>query len=300
MNGTQYVFIVGLGRTGSTLTRQILNASDCIGIGGESHFLADLPRLGSKSEQSMRRQLARIGDLRTDDGVNQVVDHLFTVRGRHLNFWNFQARNVDPRGFHARLMESDRSDRALFDLAMAEHAQGKPIRGDKTPAHIFHIPQLLEWFPSAVVIHTFRDPRAIYMSRKKKAEKGSQRRHGLRRLGAAFELVSSMHVMINWLRVARCDVRYSRLFPDRYLLSKYEDLVLNPETSLRRMCDLIGVELTEPMLQQTVVNSSYLPDGAAGFDREAVDRWRRHIDPLVNRWFSLWCKPWLKKFGYSE
>jgi hypothetical protein len=299
MDDTQYVFIVGLGRTGSTLTRQILNASDCIGIGGESHFLADLPRLGSKSSKSVRHQFAQIGDLSTDSGARKIVNHLFTIQDRHLNFWNFTARKVDREGFLLRLEASDHSDRSLFDLAMAEHAHGKPVRGDKTPAHIFHIPQLLEWFPNAVVIHTFRDPRAIYMSRKKKAEKETSRRRGLRRLGVVFELVSSMHVMINWLRVARCHEKYLRMYPERYLLSRYEDLVLNPEPSLKKMCSLIGIELTEPMLQQTVVNSSYLPDGAAGFDREAVERWRTHIDPIVHRWFNLWCKPWLNKFGYS-
>jgi hypothetical protein len=54
------------------------------------------------------------------------------------------------------------------------------------------------------------------------------------------------------------------------------------------------------MLQQSVVNSSYTPSGqVAGFDRSAVDRWREHLDPLLQRWFLLWCRKPLAEFGYQ-
>ena len=41
MAGARHVFIVGLPRTGTTLTRAILNASPDVAIGGESKFLSD-------------------------------------------------------------------------------------------------------------------------------------------------------------------------------------------------------------------------------------------------------------------
>ena len=303
MESLDHIFIVGHGRTGSTLTRQILNSSDCVGIGGESHYFIDSTSLGLQARPSMRRQLARVGDLTTDEGARKVVDHFFTLRERRFIFWNFAAKKVDREDFLRRLLAIPpaQRERGLFALAMDVHAAGKPVRGEKTPAHIFFVPELLEWFPNAKIIHTFRDPRAIYSSRKKKAESEGRRpgKAGLRRLGVAFQLVSSLHVIANWRRIESCHRRYQEQFPGRYTLLKYEDLVLQPEDTLEKLCRFLDVPLTQTMLLQTVVNSSFVPDGAAGFEAGAITRWRKHMDPLVQRWFKFWLGPQLRDYGYE-
>ncbi|HWQ16141.1 MAG TPA: sulfotransferase [Roseiflexaceae bacterium] len=297
-----HIFIVGLGRTGSTLTRQILNSSEAIGLGSESHFFRDLPRFLVRRRPSFREQIARVGDIRTDSGAAKVVDFIFSITDRHYYFWNLRARNVDRDEFLSRLLATDRSERALFELAMACHAGDKPIRGEKTPAHLFFVPTLLEWFPNAKVIHTFRDPRAIYASSRTKAAK---KRYGpattlFRQLGLIFELYSSLQVIVPWIQAIRLHHRYCARYPDRYYLSRYEDLVCDPEGSLRRLCAFLEVEFTPEMLRQSVVNSSYAPTGQVqGFDATAIDRWREHLDPLLQRWFLLWCREPLLRFGYA-
>ena len=304
MDSIDHIFIVGLGRTGSTLTRQILNSSDCIGIGGESHYLCDLPRLGFQTRRSVRQRLARVGDIRSEEGARRIVDHLFSIRERHLNFWNLTAKNVDREAFLRRLlaMSPAERERGLFELAMDVHAAGQPVRGDKTPAHIFFVPQLLQWFPNAKIIHTFRDPRATYSSRKKKAENKAEQspRSGLRRLGIPFQLASSLHVIINWRRVERYHRKYQEKYPGRYTLMKYEDLVQQPEATLQRICSFLDIPLTEPMLRQTVVNSSFMPDGALGFDAGTITRWRNHMHPLVQSWFLMWIGQQLREHGYEK
>lgn len=303
MDNIDHIFIVGLGRTGSTLTRQILNSSDCIGIGSESHYLCDLPRLGFQTRRSVRMRLRQVGDLASDEGTRRVVEHLFTIRDPHLNFWNFTAKEVNRKAILHQLLEMSAAERerGLFELAMQVHAGSRSVRGDKTPAHIFFVPQLLKWFPNAKIIHTFRDPRAIYASRKKKAENkaGMSARSGLRRMGVAFQLASSLHVIINWRRVERCHQKYLARYPGRYTLMKYEDLVQQPEATLEQVCHFLNIPLTQAMLSQTVVNSSFLPDGGVGFDAGSVTRWRRHIDPLVQRWFLMWLGPQLRDYGYE-
>jgi hypothetical protein len=38
--------------------------------------------------------------------------------------------------------------------------------------------------------------------------------------------------------------------------------------------------------------------GKAGFDRQTADRWKQHINPIAQTWFSfLWRQP-LREFGY--
>lgn len=298
----EYIFIVGLGRTGSTLTRQILNTSEEIGLGSESHFFRDLPRFLIQRRPSFCEQIAKVGDIATDSGAEKVVNFIFNTTDRHYSFWNMGAKNIDRDGFLWRLLNSDRSERALFDLAMAFHAGSKPIRGEKTPAHIFFVPTLLEWYPNAKVIHTFRDPRAIYTSSRKKAAKKTYPliRTILRKLGLIFELYSSMQVILPWLQVIKLHDQYRKQFPGSYYLSRYEDLVCDPEGSVRKMCDFLEIDFTEEMLQQSVINSSYTPGGQVkGFDLVAIDRWREHLDPLLQRWFLMWCRKPLAEFGYQ-
>ena len=185
---------------------------------------------------------------------------------------------------------------------MAVHAQGKPIRGEKTPAHIYFVPTLLAWFPNAKIIHTFRDPRAIYISSKTKADKKYRPRYSalFRKLGVLFELYSSLQIILPWLQMIRLHHRYRKLYPNQYYLSRYEHLVCAPQDSLRDLCDFLEIDFTEPMLQQSVINSSYVPNSQiAGFDMSAIDRWREHLHPLINKWFLLWCRKRLVEFGYQ-
>jgi hypothetical protein len=56
----------------------------------------------------------------------------------------------------------------------AEVQKGKVediILGKKTPTHYYYVSTLVEWFPEAKIIHTFRDQRAILVSTIKKVQK---------------------------------------------------------------------------------------------------------------------------------
>jgi Sulfotransferase family len=299
MAGPGYIFVVGLPRTGTTLTRFILNSSKEVGIGGESRFFEGTRRLGFETRQSFRRQLAKIGDMSSEAGAKQVVDYIYSIRKN--NFWGKLAKTIDREEFLRRLLETDRSERALLDLAMSFYADGKPLRGEKTPAHIYSVPAIFEWFPNTKIIHTFRDPRAVYISQ-------TQKHNGhsfilpliFRRIGFVFELYSSLYVMVTWLHAIRLHHEYQRRYPNQYYLLKYEDLVSNPRVALQKLCDFLEIQFTEEMLQQVVVNSSFIPrEQVQGFDAQAIDRWRKHMHPIIYRWFNLWCRKYLLEFGYQ-
>lgn len=295
-----HVFIVGLPRTGTTLTRNILNASDHAGLGGESMFFGDTRRLGLVRREGYRHKFARVGDLRTDAGVERIVDWIYRIEEN--NFWGNLARMVERDEFTKRLLATDRTERGLFDLALCYYAGEKPIRGEKTPAHVYAVPTLLEWFPNAKVIHTFRDPRAVYVSNKRKYER--RRLPWLsalaRKSRLLFELYSSLDIMLTWRRVLGLHQEYSQRYPGQYLMSRYEDLVLSPQGSIQRLCQFLDIPFQPSMLQQIVLNSSFVPNrDRSGFDTSAIDRWKQHLHPVVNRWFILWCRRRLVEFGYA-
>jgi hypothetical protein len=238
----------------------------------------------------------------TDAGAKKVVDYIYRISDKR--FWQRFQQHVDREELLRRFLMSDRSERALFELLMTLHADGKPIGGEKTPAHVYVVPTLMTWFPNAKIIHTVRDPRAIYVSIKRKRAEQSQAvwyYNMLRRTAVSEEMFMSLNVLVTWLRIARLAERYKQQYAGRYFVSKYEDLINTPHAQLQKICDFLDIKLTAPMLQPTVYNSSVVsPAGQVqGFDPSAVDRWRTHIHPAVHKWFTLWTKKHLQEFGYQ-
>lgn len=299
-NTTTHIFVVGLPRTGSTLTRGILNASPHVWIAGESHFFPEPTRLGLTRREGYAERFRRLGDLATDEGVGRVLDEIFSLRGK--SFWARLATVVDRPTFEAELRRSDRTDRALLDTAMAVFARGRPIRGEKTPHHIHSVPTLLEWFPGARIIHTFRDPRAVYVSlrRKERAEKLTTLGLAARRLGPVFDLYATANVIRRWRTMVRLHHAYAARFPDRYTLVRFEDLVTEPGATATRLSDFLGIEYTDEMLEQVVHNSSFMSKGTgSGIDATAIDRWRDHLSPTARSWFARRCAAELLELGYA-
>lgn len=139
MTSGQHVFIVGLPRTGTTLTRAILNTSTQVQntstqvkLGGESKFLPNPAERGRASRRGYRDRFTRAGDIRTDEGVSRVAALIYSLSEK--GYWRKLAKGMDRTELEARIRSSDRSGRALFDIAMERFAEGRPIRGDKIAA----------------------------------------------------------------------------------------------------------------------------------------------------------------------
>ncbi|HLF25783.1 MAG TPA: sulfotransferase [Anaerolineae bacterium] len=307
---TENIFIVGCNRTGTSLLRRILNRSPHICIARETHFLRRFSGVG------LERRLKRFGDLSDDGNTERLVDFMFSGRSAGGSaYWQWLRQHVDRRDFARRLLDTDRGERAIFRLLMQvyaeQHKGGDPNRlilGEKTPSHYCYVPTLLEWFPNAKIIHTFRDPRAILMSTVKKVHKKNR---GSLRTKASFlpgglldplvGPVELLHITQAWFDAARRHTRYARLYPRNYFLLRFEDLIGEPDKVLRAVCDFIDVPFDASLLDEvTVLNSSYQdgPQGSAGFDRQALERWRRHIHPFAQAWFSIVGRRQLKQFGY--
>ncbi len=295
-----HVFLVGLPRSGTTLLSAVLNGSDDIGISMyESHFLSGTRGAGSIPRTSFRDQIKKIGDLATDDGARRIADYIYD---QPEPFWREVVSHVDRHEFLRRLVQSQRTERDLFELGMRINAAGKPVCGEKTPGHIRHVPTLLEWFPDAKVVHILRDPRATFVSQtKKRGAKGRGLSPQPRWAALLYELYLSTMFIVGWRRILGLDGRYRAAYPNRYCMVRYEELVSNPETTLRELCAFLGAKFSAAMLTNQVnINSSYADARQApGFDKQAIDRWRGHLHPLVRQWFQFWCRTSDSRYTYA-
>lgn len=302
---TRHVFIVGVSRSGTTLMRKTLNTSDQIAISNENHFLGHL-----LPSEGARYKFRAFGDLANDDNVHRLVDFIYSgaferssrLRGVSRQ-WRWIIKRVDRAEVERRILASDRSERALFEIMMQVYADhyARPIMGEKTPAHVRYVPTILEWFPDGRVIHMLRDPRGIFVSelarRRKEAVTFPYRQ--LIHIPFLFKFFVLIETTLAWNESVRLLARYRRDYPDRYYLQKFEAVVTEPETHIRKLCDFLGVEFQATLLDQIVVSKGFQA-GQSGFDSQAADRWRRLIDPWIARWFGFWFKRPLAEFGYTE
>jgi hypothetical protein len=200
-------FIVGVGRSGTTMLRLMLDAHPQLAIPPETHFVPDLIEAidgGAAPERAVEvmQSVRQWGDLHIEP--EEVLE-----RFRALD--RFEAGPA-LRSFYAIYAER----------------QDKPRWGEKTPAYVRNMRQIERALPEARFIHVIRDGRDVALSRWK------------RTLGEG-EQAPASQVAAGWQRrIRRAQKQGKRL--NHYLELRYEDLVTDTEPNLRRIADFIELD----------------------------------------------------------
>jgi len=301
---TEQVFIVGCARSGSTLLRTILNRSPKVAIPPETHFLRRISEVGKD------RWIKKFGDLQQDSNLCGLADLLYRRRCK----WLKGLIGVEREAFYRRLAQTDRSERSIFLTLLelyGEKTKGTPpgelLLGEKTPTHLYYVPTLVSWFPEAKIIHTFRDPRGVFMSRLVRVKSG---RWGLQGKYPSLPdwlikpVLSPLEIHLTakcWRDAVKLHHRYRQMYHGRYLLQRFEDLVSQPETNVRRICTFLGIDYQPAMVDDmVVVRSSFhqREHQPGGFEKTAIDRWKTLIHPAAKAWLTLLTRKELGQFGY--
>ncbi len=307
----RYVFIVGLPRTGTKLMLNVLENSPKY----RWHITPENFFLGRAFRPGVRQQMKKIGDMSVDANLQTLVDAMYSGKffGEYWASLADGSLGVPPSQMLEALSKSDRSDKEIYATLLRVHADITPhtILGDKSGPHLYHVPTLLAWFPEAKVIHTFRDPRAVLASEHKKLLRQFQGRvERAKKSGKTFQLIwlklqapfvpvmIVMYITWAWLYAVRLHYKYKKLYPNNYYLSKFEDLVNEPEKSLPKLCDLLDIEFHSTMLNPPRVGSSYARENSPGFDQQTLTRWQDYLKPWMSGWLLLWGRKYLKEFGY--
>lgn len=214
--GGRPFFVVGSPRSGTTLLRFMLSSHPRLYIPEETGFIPFLrqPPQAELSRKQVGRMLTRIGQL-----------------NRH---W----RNLieDPRSFYDSLPDHRAGTvlDALFRARMKK--QGGERWGDKTPGYVRYIPALRAVFPDAQIIHLIRDGRDATLS-------------ALEKWGRTRWYMDSYYLMASWRRNVRAARGAGRaLGQGDYCELRYEELVVDPERLMRRICRFLDETFSERML----------------------------------------------------
>jgi omega-hydroxy-beta-dihydromenaquinone-9 sulfotransferase len=194
----------------------------------------------------------------------------------------------------------------LFSAAVhaMTRAAGKTIPCEQTPRYIFYARHLLDRYAGAHVVHLVRDPRAVMAS-----QKNRWRRRSLAAEAMTVPRYESVRVFVNYhpYTVARlwsqatCAALELAEHP-RFTMLRYEDLVRDPESTVRALCGRLGLDFDPAMLEVEQVNSSHQSSAGGarkGMRVDAIDLWRKALTPAETAVTEHYCGAFMRRFGYQ-
>ena len=194
---------------------------------------------------------------------------------KELKVWHGLAWNQWTDDYEEDLRNLNRLSIDYF-LAKAVARTGKRIVGDKSPQHTANLDEMYEIYPDARIIHIVRDGRDVAVS---------AMHHWWRltkdRAGGLFELtpeelaikdaylanrkgfLASGRSIFTEERLGQLARRWSyrvgkacrdgtTLYGTRYLEIRYEDLLEDPATNLRRVFELLHARRGEPIMERCI------------------------------------------------
>lgn len=217
-----FLFVVGCQRSGTTMLQRMFDAHPRLAVAYDSLFipraLSDTPLgvdpiVDDAIVERVRRH-PRFGRLELDEGV------LDEARAGNPRYSEFVSRIYDA---YARM-------------------KGKELAGEKSPGYCRHLPRLCSVFPWVKVIHLIRDGREVALSIRDWG-KGA----------AKLDLWKDEPIAVGalwWRRdiILGCDSGRV-LGEDRYIETRYERLVAEPESESRRLCAFLGIPYDDQMTQ---------------------------------------------------
>ena len=307
LNVKSPIFIIGPHRSGSTFWHNLIVMSPGILRLADARFLS---RPGQHDFNYFLR--TQVGDLTNDTNVDRMVDLCLSKRpvpGLGGALWRFEGvKAVDnpelKQAVVARIKASDRSLGSIVRILLEEITRfsGYDRACVKFPVDVRHIPELIAWFPNCRIVHITRDPRALAMSKSNDPSGTAIKVMKHPRLAWLIKKTAVLFTIAQYRLTAGLHLRFTGLA--NYRLFRYEDLLAEPEKVLRELCQFIGVNFREEMLEPQKGKHEHQPSSLTGerqkaFDAKAGVRWRTVISP-VDYWLisSLTGKS-MKKFGYD-
>jgi sulfotransferase family protein len=204
-------FVIGMTRSGTTLLRLMLDSHPELTIPPETHFIPDV----IKAFNQGRASPAEVAEVMTDN--RRWAD--FGIPAGELRR---ELEKLRP------LIDPDVPIRTFYRLYAKRQHKGR--WGDKTPGYATKMRRIRRTLPEARFVHMIRDGRDVALSL------------GDREAGLGTEQVAR-----RWRHRINNTRRAAEHVPD-YIEIRYEDLVAEPEPTLRRICEHIELDYSPRML----------------------------------------------------
>jgi hypothetical protein len=212
------LFVVGCGRSGTTMLRLMLDSHPDLAVPWESHFIVAMWK--------DRRRYRAASGVDAELMVRDIADSPM-----------FGQWEVPDDVLERRIDALDRpSFPDVIDAVFMAYAdsRGKRRWGDKTPAYVRSIPLLARLFPDSRFVHVIRDGRDVALSY----------------LSVPWGPSDIWLAARRWKHDVSAGRRDgARLPTSRYLEVRYEDVIRDPRDALERICRVADLPFDEGMLE---------------------------------------------------
>jgi hypothetical protein len=274
------IFATGTMRTGGSLVQNILSVhSEVLMFAGFVSFF----RFYYKQYEPLNPK-----------NVERMIHHL-RIRLKYRRGFNLDAdliignilkRHVSYRVCYQEIMNylADKTD--------------KPSWGEYVTLGWRHIPDYLEMYPNAKVVHIYRDLRAIVSS-----------------FGRMTNMPNNLYLqaIFNWIDSINHIKEYSNTLPkNQYYALKFEEIHNNPNSKIKELCGFLEIpfesSMVEPERWDSLFDkkfvdaniSSYSKKKVYGFDPSRSERWKNEISDWELNLCEYLAKEQLAFAGYKE
>ncbi len=226
-------FIVGRGRSGSTLLRSLFDAHPRVRIPLESRFVQFLYyKYPVNRKWTQETAIRAIRDL----------EHGFEPPRIQRDQLEREIENQDPD------LTFERVCKLIYLNTHSEFLKEEiSAIGDKNPRYTFFIPQLLRLFPRAKFIHLVRDYRDNVVS--------------IQRAGKLIkESGNTYYSMGRWSLYNRFVLKYQKRYPERFRRVHFEELIRDPESVMKKLCVFLGLDYKPEILNYHERIGSYFKE----------------------------------------
>lgn len=251
------VFVVGVPRSGTTLVAELLNAHPEVAVAPETHYFP-------KYRDALRR------DDRLD-GRKGALALLDAFLDGPESRW-FDLGPDDREAIRETIRAADRVHDATVLQAVLDRwgvRLDKPVVGENTPDHLRYVPEILEILPDARVVVVQRDPRDVSLSLR----------------NVPWDHKTPLAHFLWWADYRERADAALQAEPERVARIRYEDVLDDPETAVRRLAEAVDVEPDPGMLRHHRTDQdSFDPDAepwkakaAQPIDPDNKEKWRTRM-----------------------
>ena len=271
------IFIVGLPRSGTTLIAAMLGNHSRIACGPETQFFHKI------SESKLH---SAISDPKWPRKAVEIIMSITLANQKVYELYNLS--HEDIKDF---LSKHKPSIRVMLEALTETYAVklGRPRWSEKTNNHLLYLELIRKEFPESPVIRIIRDPRDSAIS--------------MRKLPWASNSVLANCYILNQLYLKSKSFFES---DNNAITLRYEDLVLNPERELKKICKFIGEEFIPSMLDTResgkLVSSPNEPWKEEVHKELYTSRrfaWKRELPLQIQEAATFLCFTNIKDFNYD-
>lgn len=305
------VYILGWGRSGSSILSNILGSMPEAASLGEVRYLWDRGVLengicgcGEAFHEcdfwaDLDVQGTRLGDM--TKGRARALMKSVGSGGRRSQIPAIHSQSARNRYFERNRADLDLT-MALYAAAFEKSGSRILIDASKSPFYALNLLHAERSFDVAF-LHLVRDPRAVLYSWKKTKQRGDSADDQL------FPKYSSMRSLMQWALVnSRCE-RFAQLAPDRYFQVRYEDFAQNWHAALLAgaapLFETLAPEAADVDGSAATVHAQHSISGnPSRFDLGEVrlkpdTSWREAVTRMDRNLAAMICGSVAGRYGYS-